>query len=43
MIDMPNARSGGVKSLVTGRTNHSSLENGRFWFRDLGLRYFLLI
>ncbi|XP_041010281.1 regulator of nonsense transcripts UPF3-like isoform X1 [Juglans microcarpa x Juglans regia] len=28
MIDMPNARSGGVKSLVTGRTSHSSLENG---------------
>lgn len=36
-VDMANARSGEVKNLGTGRTSHSSLDNGRFWFGNSAL------
>jgi hypothetical protein len=38
-VDMANARSGEVKNLGTGRTGHSSLDNGRFWFGSSALQY----
>jgi hypothetical protein len=37
-VDMANAKSGEVKNLGTGRTGHSSLDNGRFWFGNSPLQ-----
>lgn len=31
-VDMANARSREVKNLGIGRSSHSSMDNGRFWF-----------